>query len=608
LAQRKRIEQDLRDNEEKYRTLVDTSADAILLQTPTGKIVDCNSAACRLFGYSKDEFALLEMGDLVPENVARLLPKEITKNLTTGGAFVETVYKRRNNRTFSAEVSSQMINVGGDAFVIAFIRDITQRKQAEEAIRDSEERYRSLFETSPDAIALTDLRGVIRLCNQKAAQIFDYDSPDEMVGVNVFDLIASEDRQNAIDSTREVYKGATRRDLDYIAVSRKGRRFPCELSASTIYDKAGKPKGFTGILRDISDRKQKARENIAVVVIASALRMAVTLDEISQSILNQLLGVLNAEGAAIFMGIPATGEALCVRGVGRWQQWTGLRLDAGEGLTSRVIRYGQAFVNNDILHNKQTARLELTGGLNAVAGAPLISKERTIGALWVGRNQAFREGEQQILMVIADMVANAVQRAALYEDLYKSNRELEESYDRTLEGWSRAMDMRDKETEDHNQRVAEMTVQLARLMGIPELELVHIRRGAMLHDIGKISIRDAVLLKTGKLTDSDWLAMREHPRYARDFIEPIPYLRPAIDIPYCHHEHWDGSGYPNHLKGEDIPLSARIFSVIDVWDALTHDRVYRPRWPEDRARQYILENAGVLFDPKVVEVFLQMIG
>jgi len=608
LAERKRVEQDLRDNEEKYRTLVETSADAVLLQTPTGQIVDCNSAACRLFGYSRDEFALLETGDLVPENVARLLPKEVTKELTTGGAFVETVYKRRNNRLFSAEVSSQMISMGGAPFVIAYIRDITQRKQAEEAIRESEERYRSLFETSPDAIALTDLRSIVRLCNQKAAQVFDFDSPEQMVGINVFDLIAPEDRQNAIDSTREVFKGAILRDLEYVAISNKGRRFPCELSASTIYDKAGKPKGFTGILRDITERKQKARENIAVVVIASALRMAVTLDEISQSILNQLLGVLGAEGAAIFKAIPATGEALCVRGVGRWQHWTSMRLDRDEGLTSRVIRYGQAFVNNDIIHNKQTARLELTGGLNAVAGAPLISKERTIGALWVGRNQPFREGEQQILMVIADMVANAVQRASLYEDLYNSNRELEESYDRTLEGWSRAMDLRDRETEDHNQRVAEETVQLAGLMGIEGEALVHIRRGALLHDIGKIGIPDLVLHKTGKLTDTDWLTMRRHPEYARDFLEPIPYLRPAMDIPYCHHEHWDGSGYPRGLRGEDIPLAARIFSVIDVWDALTHDRVYRPRWGTAEARDYIRENAGVLFDPRVVEAFFKMIG
>jgi response regulator RpfG family c-di-GMP phosphodiesterase len=151
-------------------------------------------------------------------------------------------------------------------------------------------------------------------------------------------------------------------------------------------------------------------------------------------------------------------------------------------------------------------------------------------------------------------------------------------------------------------------VTLAALMGIQGEELVHIRRGALLHDIGKIGIPDLVLHKTGKLTDSDWLTMREHPRYARDFIEPIPYLRQAVDIPYCHHEHWDGSGYPNHLKGEEIPLAARIFSVIDVWDALTHDRVYRPRWGEQEARDYIQENSGVLFDPKVVAAFFKMIG
>jgi PAS domain S-box-containing protein len=622
LAERKRVEMAMREREEKYRTVVETSTDAILLQTPTGQIVDCNSAAVRLFNYPRDSLCKMTMAGLAPDNVAGLLPIKITPELTTGGDFIETFYVRNGNpdtagdgnpdtardntQLFAAEVSSQMISMGGETFVLSYIRDISQRKLAEEALRDSEGRYHGLVETSPDAIALVNLRGRVEVCNQKAAQLFDYDSYDDMVGMNVYDLIASEDRGRAVENTRKLSKDGTYRDIDYTAVTRKGRRFPCELSASTIYDKSGRPKGFTGILRDVSERKQQAREQAVVIVVASALRTAVTLNEITQNILNQLLGLLNSEGAAIFVTEPATGEAVCVRGVSRWQVWTGVHMAPGEGMTSRVISTGQPFVNNDVGLYPQTARLELMGGLNAVAGAPLISQERTIGALWVGRSAPFRESELRVLMVIADMVANAVQRAALFEDLQRSNRELEQAYDRTLEGWSRALELRDRETEGHTRRAAELTVELGRALGMSEEQLLHTRRGALLHDIGKLGIPDKILLKPGQLSEEEWNTMRLHPTYAHDLLEPIPYLRPALDIPYCHHEHWDGTGYPQGLKGSQIPLAARIFCVVDVWDAITSDRVYRPAWPPEKARQYILQNSGLLFDPQVVDMFFKI--
>jgi len=607
LSERQRAEQNLRESEEKYRTVVETSADAILLQTPAGQIVDCNAAAERLFDYMHQELCQMKMADLAPAGMAQLLPELMTAEITTGGAFVETFYRKSQGRTFAAEVSSQMITMGGETLVLLYIRDITQRKQAEDALRDSEERYRSLVETSPDAIALADLHGRILLCNQKAADLCEYDSPEQMIGMSVFDLIAPEDRQRAFENARKLYRGGDYRDVDYTAVTRRGRRFPCELSATTIYNKQGRPEGYTGILRDVSERKQQAREQAAVVVVASALRTAITLDEIVQNILNQLLGMFNSEAAAIFVVDPATGDAVCVRGVSRWQAWTNMRLAPGEGLTSRLISTGQPFVNNDLLHNPQTARLEVVGGQNAVAGAPLISQERTIGALWVGRTPPFREGELRVLMVIADMAANAVQRAALFEDLQKSSHELEQAYDRTLEGWSRALELRDRETEGHTRRAAEYTVALGRALGMNEDSLLHVRRGALLHDIGKLGIPDKILLKPGPLSDEEWSIMRLHPTYARQLIEPIPYLRQALEIPYCHHEHWDGSGYPQGLKGEQIPLAARIFCVVDVWDAITSNRVYRPAWPLERARQYLVQNAGVQFDPRVVEMFFKVV-
>jgi HD-GYP domain-containing protein (c-di-GMP phosphodiesterase class II) len=182
--------------------------------------------------------------------------------------------------------------------------------------------------------------------------------------------------------------------------------------------------------------------------------------------------------------------------------------------------------------------------------------------------------------------------------------ELMLAYDSTLEGWSQALDLRDKETEGHTRRVTVATARLAQQMGLGAGELVHVKRGAMLHDIGKMGIPDSILLKPGPLTEEEWKVMRLHPVYAYKMLSPIPFLRPAIDIPYCHHEKWDGSGYPSGLKGEEIPLAARIFMVVDVWDALRSDRPYRRAWSEEKVRGYIGKLAGTHFDPDVVQAFL----
>jgi putative two-component system response regulator len=192
--------------------------------------------------------------------------------------------------------------------------------------------------------------------------------------------------------------------------------------------------------------------------------------------------------------------------------------------------------------------------------------------------------------------------------LEEGHRQLQQAYEEIIVGWSRAMDLRDKETEGHSQRVANMTVTLAREMGMDEEALVHIYRGALLHDLGKLGIPDQILLKPGSLTESEWSVMRQHPNFAYNMLSPITYLRPALDIPYCHHEKWNGLGYPRGLKGNEIPLAARIFAVADVWDALTSDRPYRPAWSEADALQYIHSQAGEHFDPQVVETFEPMIN
>ena len=213
------------------------------------------------------------------------------------------------------------------------------------------------------------------------------------------------------------------------------------------------------------------------------------------------------------------------------------------------------------------------------------------------------------LEVLAGQTAIAVDSASLLANYQRTNRELFNAYDSTIEGWSHALDLRDKETEGHTLRVTEMTMKLAKMTGTSEAELVNIRRGALLHDIGKMGVPDSILLKPGQLTDEELIVMRKHPIFAFELLSPIAYLRPALEIPYCHHEKWDGSGYPRGLKGEQIPLVARLFAVVDVWDALRSNRPYRKGvWTEEKVIEYIQSQSGTHFDPNAVELFINMMN
>jgi putative two-component system response regulator len=191
--------------------------------------------------------------------------------------------------------------------------------------------------------------------------------------------------------------------------------------------------------------------------------------------------------------------------------------------------------------------------------------------------------------------------------LREANEHLLAAYEETIEGLSHALDLRDKETEGHSLRVTELTIQLAQAYGLTEEEITHIRRGALLHDMGKIGVPDGILHKPAALSDEEWRVMRKHPQYVYDMLYSVQYLRPALSIPYCHHEKWDGTGYPRGLKGEQIPMAARLFAVADVWDALTSDRPYRPAWSREEALDFIREQSGSHFDPRVVDLFFRVI-
>jgi putative nucleotidyltransferase with HDIG domain len=237
--------------------------------------------------------------------------------------------------------------------------------------------------------------------------------------------------------------------------------------------------------------------------------------------------------------------------------------------------------------------------------APLVYDGKIMGMLNIV-GPSLTEADVPTMQAFANQIAVALENARLVEKLQSANEALETAYQKTLEGWVQALDLRDNETEGHTLRVADATVKLAQFMGVADGHLQHIRRGALLHDIGKMAIPDSILRKPGPLTEVEWQVMRQHPQMAYAWLSSIDYLKPAIDIPYCHHEHWDGSGYVQNLTEDQIPYWARIFSIIDVWDAMRSDRPYRKAIPEQLTLEYIEAESGKLFDPQVVEAFLDL--
>jgi PAS domain S-box-containing protein len=264
---------------------------------------------------------------------------------------------------------------------------------------------------------------------------------------------------------------------------------------------------------------------------------------------------------------------------------------------------------NEVLQNLPEAKRKSEEGFISYIAVPLIAKGQVKGVMELFQRVPFEPDPEWLDFIqnMGDRSAIAIADAQTYNHLQRTNLELLFAYDETIEGWSRVLDLRDKETVGHTQRVTKLVTQLASLMEIRDADLVHVRRGALLHDIGKMGVPDAILLKPSRLTPEEWIIMRMHPQFAYDMLTPIRYLQPALDIPFCHHEKWDGTGYPRGLKETRIPLAARIFAIVDVWDALTSDRPYRTAWSKEKAMEYIRSQAGSHFDPQVVDKFFKIV-
>jgi HD-GYP domain-containing protein (c-di-GMP phosphodiesterase class II) len=344
--------------------------------------------------------------------------------------------------------------------------------------------------------------------------------------------------------------------------------------------------------------------------------MAITgtrdLEVVFDVILKQAVDQLGVDAAAILLVDQEITSLTVQAAKGFRSDVLHARLGLGEGIIGRAVTEKQEVYLRGL---PETGGPSLGGPLlvgeefSACAAVPIAAGEQVRGVLAVfHRSQLDQDSEWLSFQeALATQAAISIDNARLFESLVHLNQELTLAYDITIEGLSHALDLRDHETEGHSQRVTDLTGRLVSRMGVSEDQQVHIRRGALLHDIGKVGIPDAVLQKPASLSAEEWTVMRRHPVLAYELLAPIAFLRPALDIPYCHHEKWDGSGYPRGLAGEAIPLTARIFAIVDVWDALLSDRPYRAAWPEGRVRAYLRTQAGIHFDPRVVDLFFKVL-
>ncbi len=391
------------------------------------------------------------------------------------------------------------------------------------------------------------------------------------------------------------------------------------LVSAAIQDLTLVSQGIQLLEQRVSERLSGRRSQLtALMGIGSVINSSMGKERVLEEVMDSLIALMHAERGFLMLRDP-NGELRpqIARGIEHinlieqafaFSQTIVRKVaDTGEPLLTTNAQEDSRFENQVSVMAYQ---------LRSIICAPLKIKDQLIGVIYVdnrAKTGIFQQGDLEVIKAFANQAAVAIDSARLFDDLQKSNRELEkanrdleQAYQKTLEGWVRALDLKDKETEGHTQRVTILTERLARSMGVEGDALVHIKRGALLHDIGKMGIPDSILLKPGELTEDERALVRQHPIYAYDMLKPIEFLKPAIDIPYCHHEKWDGTGYPRGLKGMEIPFSARIFPVIDVWDALVSDRPYRKGMPHDEVRGRIKADSGKHFDPNVVRAFMDL--
>lgn len=507
---------------------------------------------------------------------------------------------------------------GGTIFLMMRHRNLMEAERQRDLVK-SEERYRMLFEGANDAIFLLDLASKHIAANQKAASMLGYEV-DELVGKPASQVVAQREYLDTLAVQQTLLAGQAVPTYERIMVRKDGTEFPVEVSVSLLRGGDGQPEYIQSIVRDISERKQAEARLHTQLDRQNALReidLMITTSPDLQVTLQFLL-----HHATTLLGMTAADILLFKPGLNH------LELFASHGYFPHLARHslvqmddpltGRAASEQRLVSLPDLAAVQagsphlqalVRQGFAAAFGVPLLVKDQVKGVLEVFHNRPFEPAPDWLdfLEMLGGQAAIAIDSAELFQNLQRSNQELLQSYEATLKGWALALELRDKETRGHSDRVTEMTLRLGQALGLDDASLLHLRRGAWLHDIGKMGIPDEILYKPGALTDEDWAVMKKHPVYAAEMLASIPFLQQAIDIPFYHHERWNGSGYPLGLKGKSIPLAARIFMVVDIWDALVSDRPYRKAWTNEQALQYLRDQAGVQLDPEIVPVFLKLV-
>jgi PAS domain S-box-containing protein len=499
-------------------------------------------------------------------------------------------------------------------------REAQIRQQRRQALKELQEKERLLSESQRIGHVGSwsyDISTNALHCSDEMYRLLNI-SPFEFEG-DIDGLLVSihADDRPAVAGWIEALIGDERqKKLDFRVIHDGGELRYIQGTGAPLHDATGEPARILGTAQDITERKLaeiQIRQQIARLTALRKIDQAITssfdLYVTLNILLLQTLEQLGMDAADILLLNP---------------DGVTLRYAAGQGF--RKTPFGNATVSlKDTLAGQAVLTRQLIQILNlkdqphvgqlpeefiCYFSVPLITKNRVNGVLEVYHRTAFQPQAEWIdfLEALAGQAAIAVDNAMLFENLQRSNLELELAYNATIEGWSRALDLRDRETEGHTKRVTEMTMRMARIMNIPEEKFIHIHRGGLLHDIGKMGVPDSILLKPAQLTDEERDIMRQHPKLAYHWLSPITFLRQALEIPYCHHEKWNGTGYPRGLKGEEIPIAARIFAIVDVWDALTNDRPYRSKWDKDRTIEYMRGQGGIHFDPNILDIFLENLG